>query len=112
MISDFISLNKQESSTPDKLIFNMELPDIFSEEEDVMCTCGEVVVQQETDGFWGIHITLHENFTPLSEGDSYDRSALIESVVINLRMMTTLNYEMSDVFLTDDDGDYKIGLYE
>lgn len=112
MISDFIALTPVFVSTADEQQFALELPDIFNEEEDVMCPCGEVIVKKEEDGFWGIHIKLFENFTALSEGDAYHRDALIESVVINLRMTTDLEYELSDVFLSDSLGEYKKSLYE
>ena len=112
MISDFIALTPIECQSEDSKKFSLELPDIFNEDEDVMCQCGEVLVKKEDDGFWGVHAILHENFIPLSEGDTYQRDALIEAIVINLRMITDINYDMSDVFITDFKGEYKKSLYE
>jgi hypothetical protein len=112
MISDFITLSKLPQIDSDFITFSLELPDIFNDDDDVMCKCGEVILKKENDGFLGIHIHLFDNFETLSDGDFYTRDALIESVVINLKIETKLDFTMSDVFLIDTQGEYKKCLYD
>ncbi|MCI9230286.1 MAG: hypothetical protein HFH96_04110 [Lachnospiraceae bacterium] len=106
MISDFISLSLVEKKE-DTTVFLLELPDIYNDDEDVMSSCGRVIVRKDKDGFYLINITLDENFEKLSEGEIYDRDALIESVMINLKIQTDISYALVDAILVDNSGEYK-----
>ncbi len=106
MISDFINLSFVEK-TEDTNVFSVELPDIYNDEEDVMSPCGKVVVKKDEEGFFLINIVLDESFDKLSEGEIYNRDALIESVMINLNIQMDIPYVLSDVTLVDKSGEYK-----
>lgn len=108
MISDFIKLSFVEKNEGTN-VFSIELPDIYNDDDDVMSPCGKVIVKKEEDGFFLINIVLDKNFDKLSEGEIYDRDALIESVIINLEIQTDISYVLADVILVDKSGEYKRG---
>lgn len=106
MISDFIGLTLVEKKE-DTNVFLLELPDIYNDDDDVMSPCGRVTVRKNKGGLFLINISLDENFEILSEGEIYDRDALIESVMINLKIQTNKSYALVDIVLVDNDGEYK-----
>lgn len=112
MISDFLILLPSTDKQNNRL-FDLLLPDINDEDDDSICKCGIVEINTCTkSGFEDIHIFLNDDFLALSEGESYSRDALIESVMVLLQKEIGSLFPLSDVYLNDYMGEYKISLYE
>ena len=109
MISDFIAIEKK-AECRDGTLFRLLLPDINSD-DDIMTSCGIVQLINDNN-FWRICINITGLFVELSEGEEYSRDALIEAVVIQLRILTCLDFSLSDVELHDHLGKYVKRLYE
>lgn len=109
MISDFICISLL-NHTSEIIDFSLELPDIYND-DDVMISCGRGKIEKDVDGFSLLTIYLSEDFYELCIGESYNRDALIESVIANISIETKTNYLFSEIKLVDNMGEYIKSFY-